>query len=177
VLDITLEHGSRESRSKACYCPTALPTARKTPIPRVDALYNDVVLPAEVIGETGWLVYALAATTNAEEMLVGGHTRIKVSADGTTVEEVFPFARTNLRARAGEAVTKVTLTHMVSQTQLEHHVSSACSTSSTCACSRSSAPGTSSTAASCTAGHSRRLETHATPMTTMATADPSARLG
>lgn len=101
---------------------TALRTARKTPIPRVDAPYNEVVLPAELIGETGWLVYALAATTNAEEMLVGGHTRIKVSADGTTVEEVFPFARTNLRARAGKDVTKITLTHMVSPTPLEHHV-------------------------------------------------------
>lgn len=50
---------------------TALRTARKTPVPRVDTPYNDVVLPAELIGEAGWLVYALAATTNAEEMLVG----------------------------------------------------------------------------------------------------------
>jgi hypothetical protein len=101
---------------------TALRTARNTPIPRVDAPYNDVVLPAELIGEAGWLVYALAATTNAEEMIVGGHTRIKVSADGTTVEEVFPFARTGLRARAGKDVVKTTLTHIVSQTPLEHHV-------------------------------------------------------
>lgn len=101
---------------------TALRTARKTPVPRVDAPYNDVVLPAELIGEAGWLVYALAATTNAEEMLVGGHTRIKVSADGTTVEEVFPFARTGLRAQAGKEVVKITLTHIVSQTPLEHHV-------------------------------------------------------
>jgi hypothetical protein len=101
---------------------TALRTARKTPVPRVDAPYNDVVLPAELIGEAGWLVYELAATTNAEEMLVGGHTRIKVSADGTTVEEVFPFARTDLRVPAGKAVTKITLTHIASQTPLEHHV-------------------------------------------------------
>jgi len=72
---------------------TALRSARKARAPRVDAPYDDVVLPAELVGEAGWLVYELAATTNAEEMLVGGHTRIKVSADGTTVEEVFPFAR------------------------------------------------------------------------------------
>jgi len=101
---------------------TALRTARKARVPRVAAPYNDVVLPAELVGEAGWLVYEIAATTNAEEMLVGGHTRIKVSADGTTIEEVFPFARSDLRVHVDKAVTKVTLTHIVSETPLEHHV-------------------------------------------------------
>lgn len=41
-----------------------------------------------IVSQAGWLVYALAATTNPEEVLVGGHTRIKVSADGTTVVDV-----------------------------------------------------------------------------------------
>lgn len=101
---------------------TALRTAREAQVPRVDAPYNEVVLPAELVGQVGWLVYALAATTNAEEMLVGGHARIQVSADGTTVEEVFPFTRTDLRAPAGPAVATTTLTHIVSETPLEHHV-------------------------------------------------------
>ncbi|HEX3758078.1 MAG TPA: hypothetical protein VHW23_05210 [Kofleriaceae bacterium] len=101
---------------------TALRRARKAPVPRVNAPYNEVVLPAELVGQAGWLVYALAATTNPEEMLVGGHTRIKVSADGTTVEEIFPFTRTDLRVPAGKEVAMTTLTHIVSATPLEHHV-------------------------------------------------------
>lgn len=100
----------------------ALRSARKAPVPRVDAPYNEVVVPAELVGQAGWLVYALAATANAEEMMVGGHARIKVSADGTMVEEVFPFSRTDLRVPAGAAVATTTLTHIVSETPLEHHV-------------------------------------------------------
>jgi len=99
----------------------ALRKAQQTPFPRVARAYNFVVLPAELVDQSGWLVYMLAATTNPDEMLVGGHCRIKVSPTMDNVE-VFPFALTDLRAVAGENVREVTVTHLVSETPLEHHV-------------------------------------------------------
>lgn len=53
--------------------------------------YNSVVLP-DVDGD-GFLVYALAATTEPDQVLVGGHYRMTVSADGTTLERIDRLSR------------------------------------------------------------------------------------
>jgi hypothetical protein len=53
---------------------------------RCDGRYNVVVLP-DPDGE-GFLAYALAATTEPERVMVGGHVRYSVSADGRRLELV-----------------------------------------------------------------------------------------
>ncbi len=51
-------------------------------------VYNTAVM--EDIDSTGWLVYILAAT-NEDVIVVGGHSRIKVSADGKNILAVTPL--------------------------------------------------------------------------------------
>lgn len=55
------------------------------------AAYNTVVIPRE--GEPGWLAYALAATSDPNLVLVGGHYRATVSQDGRTILEQRSFAK------------------------------------------------------------------------------------
>jgi hypothetical protein len=50
--------------------------------------YNTAVM--EDIDSSGWLVYILAATSE-DVIVVGGHSRVKVSADGKTVLAVTPL--------------------------------------------------------------------------------------
>jgi len=45
--------------------------------------YNTAVIPRA--GQSGWLAYALAATSDPNLILIGGHCRTTVSADGRTV--------------------------------------------------------------------------------------------
>jgi hypothetical protein len=71
--------------------------AAKTPFPHVHASYHPVVLPAELIGQSGHLVYMLANALDKNEVVVGGHCRMKISSDGSTVLEVFPLSRSDLR--------------------------------------------------------------------------------
>jgi hypothetical protein len=89
--------------------------------------YNTVVLP-DPAGK-GLLVYALAATTEDDQILVGGHYRFSVSATGEKISQidrlfkaflVLPVQPTNWgdgNKAAGYAVT-----HIISDTPLETHV-------------------------------------------------------
>jgi len=45
----------------------------------------------------GFLVYALAATNKRDEMLIGGHFRVTVSADGSTVERIDDLSKGLMR--------------------------------------------------------------------------------
>jgi hypothetical protein len=55
--------------------------------------YNTAVM--EDIDSSGWLVYVLAAS-NRNEIVVGGHTRVKVSPDGNNVLAVTPLYKSCL---------------------------------------------------------------------------------
>ena len=46
---------------------------------------------------SGFLVYALAATNKPDEMFIGGHFRITVSADGSRVERIDDLSKCLLR--------------------------------------------------------------------------------
>jgi hypothetical protein len=48
---------------------------------------NPVILPASAIGREGWLVYLLAATTDPNVQILGGHQRYLVSPDGAQIVE------------------------------------------------------------------------------------------
>jgi hypothetical protein len=87
--------------------------------------YNTVVLP-DVDGK-GFLVYALAATTDPDLVFIGGHYRLTVSPDGRKVEQVdrlfksFLVLSKSKVPKDGEAVGLVA-SHVVSKTPVETHV-------------------------------------------------------
>jgi hypothetical protein len=55
-----------------------------------------VVLPGALLGERGHLVYALAATIEPNEVVIGGHHRFLVSEDGNTVLKEQPLSKSCL---------------------------------------------------------------------------------
>ncbi len=57
---------------------------------RCDGRYNTAVLPDP--NGRGLLVYALAATTDPGQVMVGGHLRYSVSRDGRRIERTEPLA-------------------------------------------------------------------------------------
>lgn len=57
---------------------------------RCDGRYNTLALP-DPDGD-GWLVYAIAATAEADTVMVGGHVRYTISADGGTLEQAEALA-------------------------------------------------------------------------------------
>jgi hypothetical protein len=86
--------------------------------------YNAVVLPASLRGETGWLVYLLAATTDPNRKVLTGHLRVRVSADGTTVLAVTALSKSCLLADAqpGLEPEGLILTHLLDPNPIETHV-------------------------------------------------------
>lgn len=75
----------------------------------------------------GFLVYSLAATTDANEIVAGGHSRVTISADGTTVESVDALSRSLLILQkkspdVKEEIEAYTMSHVVSSTPVETHV-------------------------------------------------------
>jgi len=86
--------------------------------------YNTVVLP-DVDGD-GFLVYALAATTEPGKVMIGGHYRLTVSANGREIEQTDRLFNSCLslereKDQDGEIAAHVT-SHVISPTPLEIHV-------------------------------------------------------
>jgi predicted DNA-binding transcriptional regulator len=88
--------------------------------------YNTVVLPRD--GESGWLAYALAATSDPNLILIGGHYRATVSADGRTVLDRRGFTRDCMVLKRPEDadpdadIAAYTLGHVLDNTPTEIHV-------------------------------------------------------
>lgn len=88
--------------------------------------YNFEVLDAP--DGKGFLVYGLASTTDPNEIIVGGHYRVSVSAEGK-VQQVDALSRSFLvlprqpaDAPKDAKVEALTVTHLVSATPVETHV-------------------------------------------------------
>ena len=89
--------------------------------------YNVVVL--EDLDGVGFLVYALAATTDPDAVLVGGHYRFTVSSDGSDIEakerlsgSCLVLDKTPDDMPRGATLAALTMTHTVSVRPLETHV-------------------------------------------------------
>ena len=88
--------------------------------------YNTVVLPRD--GESGWLAYALAATSDPNLILVGGHYRATVSADGRIVLDRRGFTMDCMVLKKPEDaapdvdIAAYTLGHVLDNTPTEIHV-------------------------------------------------------
>jgi hypothetical protein len=104
--------------------------ARRTALEAVPKLYTRPNI--EVIDDPdgdGYLVYVLASTDQPNQMVVGGHYRVTVSADGLKAEQVDALSRSLLIVPTGkDAVPKgsepvgVVVSHIVSDTPVESHV-------------------------------------------------------
>jgi hypothetical protein len=101
-------------------------TAQKAAFPRCkNRPYNHVVLPAELLGRSGWLVYLLAAHVRTDEVVLGGHARVHVSADGTQMLETFALSKGCLVGPAdAEGLQRegIVVSTLVANHPLETHV-------------------------------------------------------
>lgn len=102
----------------------AVETAKKARFPSCDRRYNHAVLPASMIGRDGWLVYLLAAHQRHGEVVIGGHARIHVSADGTRILETYPLSKGCLVMpfEPGPAPNAIVTSTLISDRPLETHV-------------------------------------------------------
>lgn len=96
---------------------TALSQGRSTCSDR----FNPVVL-GPVFGPKTWAVYVLAATTRTGEMVVGGHTRVVISEDGTQVVSTTPLSKSCLRLEPSSNTAGAVVNHLLSPAPSEIHV-------------------------------------------------------
>lgn len=72
----------------------------------------------------GWLVWVMAATKDPDLIIIGGHYRFTISADGKTIQQRDALSRSCLRFsrkdRSGS--TGLLMSHVVSTTPIETHV-------------------------------------------------------
>ena len=102
-------------------------TALATNFTRCANSYNTVVLPGDVAGRPGWLVYLLPAGSPTDALLVGGYYRVEVSRDGERALDTMAFAKTCLAVStkadpARGTVIGLYFTHLLSDAPAESHV-------------------------------------------------------
>lgn len=88
--------------------------------------YNTIVLRDPEQADR-WLVWALAGTTDSNKVMIGGHYRFTISADGRAIEARDALSRSCLvleksAVPAGAQPAALTVTHTVSPTPIETHV-------------------------------------------------------
>ena len=91
--------------------------------------YNSVTLPAEpYLGEPGWIVYWLAATTDPDLLVMGPHFRFLVSEDGRRVRRGGMLTRTMVVDTApedlpeGAQLSTYLVTHGLDDLPAETHI-------------------------------------------------------
>lgn len=99
-------------------------TAILKPLPMCASHYSAVVLPGDLAGEPGWLVYLVAGPSQPGEIVVGGHYRIGVSGDGSQVRQTTPLWRACLTIPPPSdiKVLQIVVTHLVTDWPMETHV-------------------------------------------------------
>lgn len=98
-------------------------TALKAIIP-IAQPQNPVLLPGQMIGKEGILVYLLSGTTRDDVAVFGLHHRVLVSTDGETVVSVEPLTRSILEIPMDPSLVSrgLWVTHTVTEWPLETHV-------------------------------------------------------
>jgi len=85
--------------------------AIKAVLPKLNTAYG-AKYNFEVLNDpdgTGFLVYALAAFTRTDAIYIGGHVRVSVSADGSTVERIDDLSRGIIENKASHGSQPVAL--------------------------------------------------------------------
>jgi hypothetical protein len=91
-------------------------------VQRCSETYNTVVLEGEDGTEPVWVVYLLAATRDPNVVVLGGHHRVTVSADGTRIIRNEPLSKSCLQVVKNPDAAAIVVTNLVSQEPLETHV-------------------------------------------------------
>ncbi len=85
--------------------------------------YNDVVLRGQTYGHgDSWLVYMLAASPDAYVMMLGGHYRFIISADGSEVESVRELSTSLIAMPKQKNSVAAVVSHVLDPVPIESHV-------------------------------------------------------
>lgn len=85
-----------------------------------DGALNTAILPAD---GGAWDVFVLAASSNAHLVPLGGHSRVRVSADGSTVIEIEPYSKSCMNMDDSAPGTVMLMaSHIVSNLPAPTHV-------------------------------------------------------
>ncbi len=75
--------------------------------------YNTVVIPYDDAGVDRWYVYLFASTTDASEVVMGGHHRYSISSDGQRVLSQISFTNSCLVLNKGQVPNGSTLASLM----------------------------------------------------------------
>jgi hypothetical protein len=89
---------------------------------RCTPTYNSVVLSDVRDEKPVWLVYLLAASRNEDEVVLGGHYRITVNANGTEILKSEPLSKSCLVAKRDPKSAGLMVTHVLDPEPIETHV-------------------------------------------------------
>ena len=87
---------------------------------------NPLILPAELLGEKGMMVYLIAGTTKPDIAVFGRHYRVLIPEEGGPPSYVMPLSKGILelptKPSKGGTVEAMFVTHLVTDWPLETHV-------------------------------------------------------
>lgn len=87
---------------------------------------NPLILPAELLGEKGMLVYLIAGTTKPDVAIFGRHYRVLIPEQGGPPSYVMPLSKSILelptKAANGSSIEALMVTHLLTDWPLETHV-------------------------------------------------------
>ncbi|MES2625439.1 MAG: hypothetical protein V4628_09180 [Pseudomonadota bacterium] len=96
--------------------------ALESDVQRCSETYNTVVLEGLDGAEPVWEVYLLAATRDPNIVVLGGHHRITISADGSRIIKSEPLTKSCLQAARSTDAAALMVTNVIGQAPLETHV-------------------------------------------------------
>jgi hypothetical protein len=114
------EHRNQDAKSLSASETRALRATKTALNSRIDNTYNFTVLHDPT--KSGYLVYALATSKGASDVVFGIHYRVTVSADGNNVKQVDALSRSRLVVNKSSDTAALWTTHLVSTTPVETHV-------------------------------------------------------
>jgi hypothetical protein len=84
--------------------------------------YNTVVLSDVRGGQVVWLVYLLAASQDADDVVLGGHYRVTVNANGTEILKSEPLSKSCIVGKRDKGAAGLMVTHVLDPEPIETHV-------------------------------------------------------
>ena len=98
--------------------------ARQTALRRANNVcngsFNTAILPA---ADGAWDVFVLTASSNVHVVPLGGHSRVRVSSDGSTVIAIEPYSKSCMTMDdGGPGTITLMVTHLVSNLPAPTHV-------------------------------------------------------
>ena len=84
--------------------------------------YNTVIVPFDDAGEEKLYVYLFASTTDPTKIVMGGHYRYTISADGQNILSNMPFSNACMELDKNPNAVGIVVSHLRTNYPHEHHV-------------------------------------------------------